>query len=141
MKREVTKIKPSGFVVGHKDYTNLPDIKITELFRYMIGLEFTRGSLTFVGKNENMKTHDFDTRWKAIRRWQTGENKSDISRALGVDYNTLLIWIRRFQSEGELGLKPKYSGCGRKLNIVEKVARKPKSIDIPMQTGVAATFV
>ena len=77
-------------------------------------------------KNEQMRAHNHETRQEAIRRWQAGEKISVISRALEVDYNTLLGWIKRFQSEGLPGLQVKYSGCGRKPMASEQVVERAK---------------
>ncbi|MBK9015083.1 MAG: helix-turn-helix domain-containing protein [Saprospiraceae bacterium] len=75
-----------------------------------------------------MKAHDYETRLQAIHRWQTGEKKSDISRALDVDYHTLLLWIRRFESEGLPGIKVKYDSCGRKPMTSEQILERTKRL-------------
>lgn len=75
-----------------------------------------------------MRAHNHETRQEAIRRWQAGEKKSDISRALEVDYNTLLGWIKRFQSEGLAGLGVRYSGCGRKPASTGLVVERAKEM-------------
>ncbi len=77
-------------------------------------------------KNEQMRAHNHETRQEAIRRWQAGEKISGISRALEVDYNTLLGWIKRFQSEGLPGLQVKYGCCGRKPMASEQVVERAK---------------
>lgn len=61
-----------------------------------------------------MKPHTYDVRQKAIENWQSGQKKSEIARQLGVDYDTLLGWIKRFSQEGEAGLSLRYTCCGRK---------------------------
>ena len=60
-----------------------------------------------------MKPHSNDVRQKAIALWQSGRKKSEISRQLGVDYDTLLGWIKRFSQEGASGLNLHYACCGR----------------------------
>lgn len=75
-----------------------------------------------------MRAHNHETRQEAIRRWQAGEKKSDISRTLEVDYNTLSGWVKRFQSEGLAGLKVKYSGCGRKQAAPAQVVERAKEL-------------
>jgi transposase len=73
-----------------------------------------------------MRAHNHETRQEAIRRWQAGEKKSQIARALDIDYNTLLIWINRFEAEGLPGLKPQYSSCGRKPTASEQVIEQAR---------------
>jgi transposase len=75
-----------------------------------------------------MRAHNHETRQEAIRRWQAGEKKSDISRRLEVDYNTLSGWVKRFQAEGLAGLKVKYSGCGRKQAAPAQVVERAKEL-------------
>ena len=75
-----------------------------------------------------MKAHDYETRLQAIQRWQAGEKKSCISRLLEIDYHTLLLWIRRFQSEGLPGIKVKYDSCGRKAMTSEQVTERTKQL-------------
>jgi hypothetical protein len=61
-----------------------------------------------------MEAHKSEVRQKAYDLWQSGEKKSVISRALEVDYDTLLGWIKRFEEEGMNGLELRYNRCGRR---------------------------
>lgn len=61
-----------------------------------------------------MRAHNSEVRRQAIELWQSGQKKSSISRQLGVDYDTLLGWIKRYEQEGESGLVLRYGQCGRK---------------------------
>lgn len=61
-----------------------------------------------------MESHSYAIRRRAYEMWQAKEKKSHISRELGVDYDTLLIWAKRFSEEGEASLSPRYGRCGRK---------------------------
>lgn len=45
--------------------------------------------------------------------WQEGLKKTQISRELQVDYDTILDWCKRFKNEGEQGLSTRYEHCGR----------------------------
>lgn len=63
-----------------------------------------------------MKPHSNEVRQKAIELWQSGQKKSEISRQLGVDYDTLLGWIERFSQDGAPGLNLRYACCGRNCN-------------------------
>ena len=73
-----------------------------------------------------MRTHNHHIRMEAIRRWQSGEKKSEISRSMDVDYHCLLRWIARFKEHGEAGLKPKFEHCGRKTKVSPEVKEKIK---------------
>jgi transposase len=61
-----------------------------------------------------MEAHSHDVRLKAIDLWKEGQKKAKISRELGVDYDTLLGWIKRYSQEGDHGLCVRYERCGRK---------------------------
>lgn len=74
-----------------------------------------------------MKAHSHLIRMECIRRWQSGEKKSEISRSTGVDYHCLLGWIARFEEQGETGLKPHYKLCGRKTKVSPEVNEKIKA--------------
>lgn len=64
-----------------------------------------------------MQAHSHDVRRKAIDLWKGGQTKAGISRQLGVDYDTLLGWIKRYEQEGEQGLSLRYGHCGRKSRV------------------------
>ena len=64
-----------------------------------------------------MQAHSHDVRLKAIDLWKGGQKKAKISRELGVDYDTLLGWIKRYSQEGEPGLSVRYERCGRKTGL------------------------
>lgn len=71
-----------------------------------------------------MKAHSYLIRKESIRRWQSGEKKSEISRSMGIDYHCLLNWISCFERLGELGLKPHYEQCGRKTKLLPEIKEK-----------------
>ena len=60
-----------------------------------------------------MRAHTLHVRQEAITLWQSGQKKSIIARQLGVDYDTLLGWIKRYGQEGENGLGLRYNRSGR----------------------------
>lgn len=64
-----------------------------------------------------MQAHNYEVRRKAIDLWKAGQKQTDISRHLGVDYDTLLGWIQRYKQEGEHGLSLRYERCGRKPRV------------------------
>jgi transposase len=68
-----------------------------------------------------MESHNYAIRRKAYDMWLAKEKKSRISQELGVDYDTVLIWVKRFSAEGEQGLQPRYDRCGRKSVVNDPV--------------------
>lgn len=60
-----------------------------------------------------MLPHSHDIRQKAYEMWRSGVRKIVISQTLGVDYDTLLGWAKRFSQEGESAVYTHYSRCGR----------------------------
>ncbi len=73
--------------------------------------------MTLLDKSLYMQAHSYDVRRKAIELWKGGQTKADISRHLGVDYDTLLGWLKRYDQEGEQGLSLRYERCGRKPRV------------------------
>jgi len=61
-----------------------------------------------------MRSHSQAVREKAVSLWKSGKKKSEISRELKVDYDTLLGWLKRYTEEGAPGLSLRYDQCGRK---------------------------
>jgi hypothetical protein len=61
-----------------------------------------------------MIAHSQQTRKKAIDMNLAGKKKSLISRELGVDYDTLLGWLKRDKESPGTGLVTRYQNCGRK---------------------------
>ena len=59
-----------------------------------------------------MISHGIEKRRQAYDLWRTGIKKSVIARELEVDYDTLLVWTKRFSKEGESGLDLRYQNCG-----------------------------
>lgn len=63
-----------------------------------------------------MRAHSAEIRQRAYNLWRAGVKKSVISRELSIDYDTLLIWVKRFCAAGESGISPRYEKCGRKAS-------------------------
>ena len=55
---------------------------------------------------------DMSTRLQIIEQFQLGKSKKSISDAFSVSYPTVLTLIKRYEEEGQSGLKPKYVHCG-----------------------------
>jgi transposase len=49
--------------------------------------------------------------------WQSGSKKTEISRALQVDYDVVLDWCKRFKADGEAGQLSQYHRCGRRTDL------------------------
>jgi transposase len=81
-----------------------------------------------------MRSHGQETRRQAIGLWEQGVKKSEISRQLGVDYDTLLGWIKRFSQEGESALSFRYDRCGRKP-LGDSNAVKCKALELKGKHG------
>jgi hypothetical protein len=71
-----------------------------------------------------MQAHSHSTRQKAYEMWKTGEKRSQISRLLKVDYDTLLIWCKRFSESKEDGLQLQYKNCGRKTDLENPIRKR-----------------
>lgn len=72
-----------------------------------------------------MLPHTQQVRQEAARLFDN-EKKSmaEISRQLGVSYNSIRTWIKRYKAEGMKGLLPKYSNCGRISQFSEDVIER-----------------
>lgn len=68
-----------------------------------------------------MLAHSHEKRQQAYEMWRSGSKKSVISRELGIDYDTLLIWTQRFSESGEGGLDLRYKNCGRRIDPADPV--------------------
>ena len=71
-----------------------------------------------------MRNHSQEVRLEAIERWQSGEKRSVISREMGIDYDTLLGWVKRYEAQGEAGLQSQYSSCGRPPKFPESMRQR-----------------
>ncbi|MBP6810138.1 MAG: helix-turn-helix domain containing protein [Saprospiraceae bacterium] len=71
-----------------------------------------------------MRSHSNDIRRKAISLWESGVNCSVISRQMGIDYDTLLGWVKRYRSKGFDGLLTDYSHCGRPIKFPEVIRER-----------------
>ena len=57
-----------------------------------------------------------DLRQKAIEAVQRGDRKTDVSRMLNISRNTLDLWIKRAEEQGEYGAIRNYQqGCRHKI--------------------------
>jgi transposase len=68
-----------------------------------------------------MEAHSMSKRQEAYKLWLTGMKKSIISRQLGIDYDTLLGWTKRFEAEGASGTSLRYNRCGSRGLFSEAV--------------------
>ncbi len=71
-----------------------------------------------------MRAHNSEVRRQAIELWQSGQKKLSISRQLGVDYDTLLGWIKRYEQLGDSGLALRYCQCGRKTKAEDALRKR-----------------
>ncbi len=59
---------------------------------------------------------DASLRLKIIEEWKGGQkNYSELKRRHGVSYNTVRSLCQRYEAQGEAGLLPNYSNCGRRV--------------------------
>ncbi len=56
----------------------------------------------------------FSTRRQIISDYQAGDAYTDLAARYGVAYHTVRTLCRRFDEEGEPGLRPRYARCGPK---------------------------
>lgn len=75
-----------------------------------------------------MRNHSHEVRLEAIKRWQSGEKRSVIAREMGIDYDTLLGWVKRYEAQGESGLASRYSSCGRRPKFPEDMRQRAISL-------------
>ena len=68
-----------------------------------------------------MEAHSVIKRQEAYALWAAGKKKSVIARQLGVDYDTLLGWTKRFKAEGAAGVTLRYNRCGSRSHFSEAV--------------------
>jgi transposase len=68
-----------------------------------------------------MRPYDYSYRIRAIELYEQGSKKIRISEELGVNYYTLLNWIKRYEEDGKAGLMPDYSKCGQSSTIAEHI--------------------
>lgn len=66
-----------------------------------------------------MPPYDYNYRIQAVELYQEGLKKIRISEELGVNYYTILNWIKRYEQHGKAGLKPDYSKCGHSSKVGE----------------------
>ena len=61
-----------------------------------------------------MRPHDHHLRAEAVRLCvEDGLSQAAISRKLGVSYDSVRTWVKRYKAHGAKGLLPAYSNCGR----------------------------
>jgi transposase len=68
-----------------------------------------------------MIAHSIEIRRRAQDLLSKGQKKSVISRELGIDYDTLLIWAKRFAGGEEGAVLPRYERCGRKAKADDPI--------------------
>lgn len=66
-----------------------------------------------------MRPYDYSYRIRAIALYERGSKKIQISEELGVNYYTILNWIKRYDQHGKEGLMPDYSKCGHSSRMAE----------------------
>ena len=71
-----------------------------------------------------MRSHSDGVRREAIKRWQSGIKRSVISREMGIDYETLRGWIKRYEAQGEGGLHTAYGNCGRSMKFSQTIRQR-----------------
>lgn len=71
-----------------------------------------------------MQAHSYEKRVQVIKRWQSGEKMSQLSRSLKIDYETLRQWVKRYKEDGLSGLKTRYGNCGRRPKTEEQIRQK-----------------
>lgn len=63
-----------------------------------------------------MQAKDAELRLKIVRGKQKGLTYAELSRRFGVNYHTVrTLWLR-YEAQGEVGLRPNYSQCGRRID-------------------------
>ena len=72
-----------------------------------------------------MKAHTQQTRMEAIRLY-TKESKSLlwISKELNISYTSLRTWLKRYESQGARGLRPRYEACGRSRKFSQAIIQR-----------------
>lgn len=69
--------------------------------------------------------HSQQTRLEALRLVLGEElSKTAICRRLGISRSSLSSWLKRYQAQGEKGLLPNYSACGRRADYSPAVIQK-----------------
>lgn len=69
-----------------------------------------------------MGPHSQQTRLEAIRLFgDENLSKAAISRRLQVSYTSVRTWLSRYQAQGDQGLIPAYSACGRPAQFSPQV--------------------
>ena len=68
-----------------------------------------------------MRPYDYSYRIRAIELYERGSKKIRISEQLGVNYYTILNWIKRYEQHGKAGLLPDYSKCGHASRMAEQL--------------------
>ena len=96
------------------------DLKISE----KKDLKVTKSSLKLGTKQEVMEGHSYEKRLQAIEYWESGQKRSWISTTLGVNYDTLCEWIKRYKTSGAEGLRTRYSNCGKSSQIKEAIRER-----------------
>jgi len=75
-----------------------------------------------------MRSYDDSKRKRVIALYQSGEKRVKISDDLGISYYTVLNWIKRYEEDGEDGLKVQYSRCGRNTKLSPLIKNRAISL-------------
>jgi len=72
-----------------------------------------------------MQSHNQRKRHEAIRmHMEEGIPMIQVSNQLKVSYKSIREWVRRYKAEGEKGLLPKYSNCGKSTKYDQTIIAK-----------------
>ena len=89
-------------------------MKLSRIFR-------TLGFPTLPKRKNLCKPTNTVIRIRAIELYNQGVKKIRISEELGVNYYTILNWIKRYEQHGESGLKADYSQCDATSRFAEEL--------------------
>ena len=64
-----------------------------------------------------MQAHPQRVRQSAIDLHVSGHRLTLISQTLGIQYDVVRAWIKRYKSEGASSVLPRYGNCGRKSQV------------------------
>lgn len=64
-----------------------------------------------------MQAHSQQERQSAIDLHLSGQRLTVISQTLGIHYDLVRAWIKRYKTEGASSVVPRYGNCGRKSKI------------------------
>jgi len=68
-----------------------------------------------------MQAHSQRERQTAIDLHLSGQRLTVISKTLGIHYDLVRSWIKRYKTEGESSIVPRYGNCGRHSKVAAVV--------------------